>query len=142
MLEKLEEGYDVVMGSRLNGQMGRGAMSKLNLVGNHLLALMTNILYGIRISDPCTGYWGMRREVVKDLELNAVGFEIEIDMLSQIARDGYRITEVPIRYRRRATPPKLRSLRDGLRIGRMLLRKRFRQDKAQIQSVTQPEPSE
>jgi len=84
----------------------------------------------------------MKREVVKGLDLDAVGFEIEIDMLTQIARDGYRITEIPIRYRRRETPPKLRSLRDGFKIGRMLLRKRFRQDKAQIQSVSQPEPSE
>ena len=142
MLEKLEEGYDVVMGSRLNGQMRRGAMSKLNLVGNHLLALMTNILYGTRISDPCTGYWGFRYEVIRGLELDAVGFEIEVDMLTEIARDGCRITEIPIRYRRRSTPPKLSSLRDGFKIGKMLLSKRFRRDKAQIQTRVQSEPSE
>ena len=142
MLGKLEEGYDVVMGSRLKGQMTSGAMSKLNQVGNRLLALMTNILYGTNISDPCTGCWGMKREVVNGLELDAVGFEVEVDMLAQIARDRYKITEIPIGYRRRSTPPKLRSLRDGFKIGRMLLRKRFRQDKVQIQSLTQPEPSE
>ena len=142
MLEKLENGYDVVMGSRLKGKMSRGAMSKLNKLGNRLLALMTNVLYGTSISDPCTGCWGMKGEVVKSLELDAVGFEIEVDMLAQIARDGHKITEIPIEYRRRETPPKLRSLRDGFRIGRMLLRKRFRQDKAQIKSITQPEPSE
>ena len=142
MLEKLEDGYDVVMASRLKGQMTSGAMSKLNQVGNRLLALMTNILYGTNISDPCTGCWGMKREVVNGLELDAVGFEVEVDMLAQIARDRYKITEIPIGYRRRSTPPKLRSLRDGFKIGRMLLRKRFRQDKAQIQRVTQLEPSE
>jgi dolichol-phosphate mannosyltransferase len=103
---------------------------------------MTNILYGTNISDPCTGCWGMKREVVNGLELDAVGFEVEVDMLAQIARDRYKITEIPIGYRRRSTPPKLRSLRDGFKIGRMLLRKRFRQDKAQIQRVTQLEPSE
>ena len=142
MLEKLEEGYDVVMGSRLRGRMRKGAMSTLNRVGNRLLALMTNILYGTNISDPCTGCWGMKGEVVNALKLDAVGFEIEVDMLAEIAKDGYKITEIPIAYRRRSTPAKLRSLRDGFKIGRMLLRKRFRQDKAQIQSVTQPEPSE
>jgi dolichol-phosphate mannosyltransferase len=142
MLEKLEDGYDVVMGSRLKGRMRKGAMSTLNQVGNRLLALMTNILYGTNISDPCTGCWGMKGKVVKGLELDAVGFDVEVDMLAQIARDGYKITEIPIEYRRRATPPKLRSLRDGFRIGKMLLRKRFRQDKAQIQAITQTEPSE
>ncbi len=126
MLEKLEQGYDVIMGSRLRGRMRKGAMSKVNLVGNHLLALMTNILYGTRISDPCTGYWGMRREVVERLKLNALGFEVEADMLTEIARDGCKITEIPVTYRRRSTPPKLNSLRDGFKIGVMLLKKRFR----------------
>jgi glycosyltransferase involved in cell wall biosynthesis len=125
MLEKLEQGYDVIMGSRLRGRMRRGAMSKVNLMGNHLLALMTNILYGTRISDPCTGYWAMRREVVESMRLNAPGFEIEADMLTEIARDGCKITEIPIAYRRRSTPPKLNSLRDGFKIGAMLLKKRF-----------------
>jgi dolichol-phosphate mannosyltransferase len=125
MLEKLEQGYDVIMGSRLRGRMRKGAMSKVNLAGNHLLALMTNILYGTRISDPCTGYWGMRREVVERLKLNALGFEVEADMLTEIARDGCKIAEIPVVYRRRATPPKLNSLRDGFKIGRMLLKKRF-----------------
>lgn len=128
MLEKLEDGYDVVIGSRLKGRMKRGAMSRLNLVGNRLLALMVNVLYGTRISDPCTGYWGMRQEVIRGLRLDAVGFEIEANMLTEIARDGCRITEIPIQYRRRSTPPKLSSLRDGFKIGKMLLRKRFRRE--------------
>jgi dolichol-phosphate mannosyltransferase len=126
MLEVLEEGYDVVMGSRLRGCMARGAMTPLNLVGNHLLALMTNVLYGIRISDPCTGCWGLKAEVAKQLKLRARGFDIEVNMLTEIARNGYRITEVPIDYRRRGTRTKLNSLRDGFRIGRTLVRRRFR----------------
>ncbi len=126
MLEILEEGCDVVMGSRLRGCMAEGAMTPLNLVGNHLLALMTNVLYGTKISDPCTGCWGLRAEVVKQLKLEARGFDIEVNMLTEIARNGYRITEVPIDYRRRGTRTKLNSLRDGFRIGRTLVRRRFR----------------
>ena len=125
MLDKLEDGYDVVIGSRLKGHMPKGAMSKLNLVGNHLLAFIANTLYGTRISDPCTGFWGLRQETIKDMELNATGFEIEADILTEISKNGYRITEIPIQYRRRTSPPKLNSLRDGLRISKFLLRKRF-----------------
>ena len=125
-LELLEGGYDVVLGSRLKGQMEEGAMRKLNLVGNHLLALMANILYGTRISDLCTGYWGLRGEVVKNLNLDAVGFELEANLLVESGKKAYRIGELPIHYRRRPTPTKLRSLRTGFRIGRTLIRKRFR----------------
>jgi len=126
MLDLLEEGYDVVLGSRLKGQMEGGAMSGLNLVGNYLLAFLANLLYGTRISDPCTGYWGFRGEVVRSLKLDAVGFELEVNMLIEIAKKGYRIGELPINYRRRPTPAKLNSLRAGYRIGRTLIRKRFR----------------
>lgn len=126
MLELLEVGYDVVIGSRLKGHREPGAISRLNFVGNHVLASMANLLYGTSISDLCTGYWGLRREVAKDLNLEAVGFDLEANMFVEIAGKGYRIGEIPIRFRRRMTPSKLGSLKDGLKIGRMLLRKRFR----------------
>lgn len=126
MLDVLANGYDVVLGSRLKGQMREGAMSKVNLVGNYLLAWMASILYGTRISDLCTGYWGLTRRVIDSLKLDVNGFELEAAMFAEIAKKGYHLAEVPIYYRRRATPSKLRSLKDGLKIGRTLLVKRFR----------------
>ncbi|MBA7596143.1 Undecaprenyl-phosphate 4-deoxy-4-formamido-L-arabinose transferase [subsurface metagenome] len=126
MLELLEGGYDVVLGSRLKGQREEGAMSRMNMVGNHLLALLANFLYRTGVSDPCTGYWGFRRDVVKSLKLDAVGFELEANMLAEIARKGYRIAELPILYRRRPNQAKLGSLKDGFKIGLTLIRKRFR----------------
>ena len=125
-LELLEEKYDVVLGSRLKGQREEGAMTRLNLVGNLLLALLADILYRTKISDPCTGYWGYREEVIRSMKLDAVGFELEVNMLIDIARNGYRIGEIPIYYRKRPTPTKLRALRTGFIIGRTLIRKRFR----------------
>lgn len=125
-LELLEGKYDVVLGSRLKGQREEGAMTRLNLVGNLMLALLADLLYRTKISDPCTGYWGFRQEVVKSLMLDAVGFELEVNMLIEISKKGYRIGEIPIYYRKRPTPTKLRALRTGYRIARTLIRKRFR----------------
>ena len=125
MLELLRDTYPVVIGSRLRGQIEKGGMSRLNVIGNHLLTLMANILYGTRISDLCTGYWGLRGEVIPNLNLSADGFDFEAELFSQVAKKGYRIGEVPIYYRRRQTPPKLSSLRDGLKIGWALITRRF-----------------
>jgi dolichol-phosphate mannosyltransferase len=125
MLEFLREGCDVVIGSRLKGQMKEGAMSRMNLVGNRFLSFIANILYGTRISDLCTGYWGFTRRVIEDTELYAEGFELEAAMFAEIAKKGYSIAEVPICYRRRMTPPKLNSLKDGFKIGWTLLIKKF-----------------
>lgn len=125
-LELLEGKYDVVLGSRLKGQREEGAMTRLNLVGNLMLAFLADLLYRTRISDPCTGYWGFRQEVVKSLKLDAVGFELEVNMLIEIAKKNYRIGEIPIYYRKRPTPAKLHSFRAGYKIGRTMIRKRFR----------------
>jgi glycosyltransferase involved in cell wall biosynthesis len=124
-LELLEDKYDVVLGSRLKGNMEDGAMSRLNLVGNHLLALLANVLYRGGISDMCTGYWGFRGEVVKNLQIDAIGFELEANMLIEATKKGYRIGELPIHYRRRGTPSKLRAIKAGFRIARTLVRKRL-----------------
>jgi glycosyltransferase involved in cell wall biosynthesis len=126
MLDILRDGHDVVMCSRLKGKIEDGAMSKINKLGNHLLTWMANLLYQTRISDLCTGYWGFNRKVVDSLKLDAEGFELEATLFAEIARKGYRIGEVPINYRRRIAPDKLNSLKDGLRIGWMLLTRRFR----------------
>lgn len=120
-MTRLLQTHDVVIGSRLKGTLEAGAMSKLNVVGNILLSLLAWALFGTRISDVCTGFWGYRGDTIRRLELKACGFEIEADMFAECARHGLRIAEFPITYRAREDQPKLASLRDGLKIGAFLL---------------------
>ena len=126
MLELLRRTYPVVIGSRLRGKIEKGGMSLTNLIGNRLLTLMANILYKTKISDLCTGYWGLRGEVIPNLKLSADGFDFEADLFSQVVKKSYRIGEIPIYYRRRLAPAKLNSIRDGLKIGWTLITRRFR----------------
>jgi glycosyltransferase involved in cell wall biosynthesis len=123
---KLLESHQAVIGSRMRGRRERGAMSRLNLAGNYLLSLIATVFYGKKISDVCSGFWGFRGEVVKNLHLRASAFDLEAEIFSQLARRGYSIAEIPVDYRRRLSPPKLRSLRDGTRIGWALITRRFR----------------
>lgn len=125
MLKLLNQGYSVVIGSRLKGKREKGSISRLNIIGNRLLTLMANILYQARISDLCTGYWGFKGEVIPRLNLSATGFNLEAELFAQVAKNGYRIGEVPINYRRRPSPSKLSSIKAGLIIGRTLVARRF-----------------
>ena len=125
MLKLLNQGYSVVIGSRLKGKREKGAISRLNIIGNRLLTLAANILYQARISDLCTGYWGFKGDVIPRLNLSATGFNLEAELFAQVAKNGYRIGEVPITYRRRPSPSKLSSLKAGFIIGRTLLARRF-----------------
>ena len=91
-----------------------------------MLTIIANILYSERISDLCTGYWGWKGEIVSSLPLVSDGFTLEAELYVNLAKKGYRIAEIPIHYRRRTTPPKLKAVRDGLKIGWALIIRRFR----------------
>jgi glycosyltransferase involved in cell wall biosynthesis len=123
---KLLESHQAVIGSRMRGRREKGAMSRLNLVGNFLLSLIATVFYGKRVSDVCSGFWGLRGEVIRNLKLRATAFDLEAELFSQLVRRGNKLAEVPVDYRRRHSPPKLRSLRDGTRIGWALITRRFR----------------
>ena len=125
MLHVLENDHDVVIGSRLAGTRAPGSISRLNILGNRLLTWLACALYGVKTSDLCTGYWGFRGKALSQLQLSAQGFNLEAELFAEVARNGLRLGEMPIHYRRRPTPTKLRSLRDGARIVRTLIGKRF-----------------
>lgn len=125
MLKLLNQGYSVVLGSRLKGKREKGAISGWNMIGNKVLTLMANILYRTRISDLCTGYWGFRGEVIPKLDLSATGFTLEANLLAQVAKKGYHIAEVPIHYRRRPSPSKLPSVKAVVNIAWALIIRRF-----------------
>jgi glycosyltransferase involved in cell wall biosynthesis len=114
---------DVVIGSRLKGVIEPGAMTRLNVAGNVLLSLLAWVLFGVHVSDVCTGFWGYRNDAIRRLELTAPGFEIEADMFAECARRGLQIAEIPIHYRAREDRPKLSSLRDGIKIGLFLCKR-------------------
>lgn len=125
MVRTLGQGDMVVIGSRLKGQREKGAISRLNVVGNIMLVLLAKVLYRVNISDICTGYWGIRGEVLPKLNLSANGFQFEADLFTELAKNGYRIAEVPIYYRRREGKSKLIWIIDGFKIGFKLISKRF-----------------
>lgn len=124
-LEHLEDGADMVMGSRMLGHVESGSMSELNRAGNRLLSFLAHRLYGQKTTDVCTGMWGFTKEAIEALELNSSGFEIEAEMFAQAVKANLSIHEVPIDYTRRRGQAKLGSLKCGLMIASKLLRKRF-----------------
>jgi dolichol-phosphate mannosyltransferase len=126
-MTRLLQTHDVVIGSRFKGTIEPGAMTRMNVVGNVLLSLLARTLFDAPISDVCTGFWGYRSDAIRRLELAARGFEIEVDMFVECMRKGLRIAELPITYRAREDQPKLSSLRDGVKIGLFLCKRRLEQ---------------
>lgn len=86
----------VVYGSRLLGH--HIDMYWLHKFGNDFLTFVTNLLYGVKISDMETGYKVFRKEVVKDMKLKARAFDFEPEITCKILKRRYRIKEVPVPF--------------------------------------------
>jgi len=126
-VEKLSEGYDLVMGCRLpsgGGRIDPGAMPWLNRwLGNPILSFIGRLLFDTRITDFHCGLRGYSREAFERMELTTRGMEFATEMVVKAALKKMRIAEVPITLHKdgRSRPPHLRRWRDGWRHLRFML---------------------
>ena len=125
LIEPLESGFsDVVIGSRLQGNITAGSMKNFNKFGNRLYSRLVRYGYGVKVTDVLTGYFAWTRQVVQKLlpHLQSPGFAIEMEMITKMARLNYRIASVPITYDSRAGESSLRPIADGSKIMVMYLK--------------------
>jgi len=123
-LEKLEEGYELVMGNRFKGGIKKGAMPPLHrYLGNPVLSGIGKLFFRSPINDFHSGLRGFRRDAILSLDLQTTGMEYASEMVVKATLNKLKITEVPIVLYPdgRSRPPHLRSWRDGWRHLRFLL---------------------
>lgn len=121
----LEGRTPVVYGSRFLGGP-RSAMSLTHTMGNKMLTVCTNLLYGTALSDMETCYKCFRRDVIANMPLRSRRFEIEPELTAKILKRGFTIFEVSISYNGRAFHEgKKITWRDGFSAVRTLVKYRF-----------------
>ena len=93
-------------------------------LGNRLLTGMVAYFFGKRVSDMLSGYRVMSRRFVKSFPALSSGFETETELTVHALELGLPIAEVLTPYRERpaSSPSKLRTIPDGIRIVRLILR--------------------
>ncbi len=123
-VEKLREGFDVVMGNRFRGGIKPGAMRPLHkYFGNPGLTALLNTLFHVGIGDSYCGMRAFTRALYDRLDVRSSGMEFALEMIIKSAQIGARITEIPIILwpDKRGRAPHLRSFRDGWRSLRFML---------------------
>jgi glycosyltransferase involved in cell wall biosynthesis len=121
-VERLEQGDDLVIGSRFKGTIHGDAMPFLNrFVGNPLLTGMLNLLFGVKVSDAHCGMRAIRREAAAGLDLHSTGMEFASEMVFKAYRRGLRVSEIPIDYYPRTGESKLNRFSDAWRHMRFML---------------------
>jgi hypothetical protein len=123
-LEKLREGYPLVMGNRFRGGIRRGAMPALHrYLGNPVLSFIGRLFFGTGVGDFHCGLRGFERARALSLDLRTPGMEFASELVVKAALAGWRIAEVPTTLDPdgRGRPSHLRSWHDGWRHLRFLL---------------------
>lgn len=124
ILEKLREGYGLVVGNRYQGGIEKGAMPFLHrYLGVPLLSLMGRWRYQVEIGDFHCGIRGFDREKALRLKLQCGGMEFATEIIGKFAESGEKVCQVPVRLRRdlRNGPSHLRAIPDGWRHVRLML---------------------
>jgi glycosyltransferase involved in cell wall biosynthesis len=101
VLPIVSEGYDLVIGSRTKGEADPGALLPQARFGNALATFLIRLLYGFRYSD-LGPFRAMHFPALLQLEMTDRTYGWTVEMQIKAIRQGLRITEVPVRYRKRA----------------------------------------
>ncbi len=104
MVEKIEQGHDLVIGSRYvpgGGTSGCTIKRKLLSWGANAFARLT---LGLHAHDTTAGFRCYRRQVLEDVGLDTVkadGYSFLVEMLYHVQRRGWRVGETPIIFENR-----------------------------------------
>jgi glycosyltransferase involved in cell wall biosynthesis len=123
-VEKLREGYDLVMGNRFLGGIGPRAMPWSNrYIGNPILTRIGRAFFHCPARDFYCGLRGYSAEAFQRMDLRTTGMEFASEMVIKATLLGMKITEVPTTLgpAGRSRAPHLKPWRDGWRGLRFML---------------------
>jgi len=92
ILEKIEEGYDIVIGSRFVEQKKD---SSLRMIGSRMIALAIKLTTGIKINDPTSGMRMFNKAMIKECAQN-INYGPEPDTVSFLMKNGAKVAEVQV----------------------------------------------
>jgi len=97
LIKKIDEGYDLVLGSRFTGKIiGMPFMKKL---GNKAFSKVISSLTGVKITDSTTGFRAFTREVASEIKFINT-FTYTQEQIIRAAKQKFRIAEIPIEARK------------------------------------------
>lgn len=123
-VDKLNDGFDLVMGNRFQGGIRPGAMPLLHrYLGNPGLSWLGRLFFKCPVGDFQCGLRGFRKEAIDRLQLRTLGMEFSTEMVVKATLFNLRIAEIPTTLSPdgRDRAPHLRTWRDGWRYLRFLL---------------------
>ena len=100
MLEECSS-HDLVIGSRYTDSNTKNSLSFLRKILSKSGTFFARVLLGLKISDPLSGYFLVKRDVFKELssDINAKGFKILLQIVGR--NSNLKIKEIPYSFSER-----------------------------------------
>lgn len=92
---------DVAYGSRFLDLTESKTVVKVNFFANKILTLITNILFGAKLTDMETCYKAFKTEFIKDIKIKSNRFDFEPEITAKVLKKKARLKEAPITYQGR-----------------------------------------
>lgn len=92
---------DLVIGSRMLGTYEPGSLLPQQIFGNRVATLLLRLAFGVKMSD-IGPFRVIRRDQLLALRMREMTYGWSIEMVARAAKDGLRVHEVPVTYRKRA----------------------------------------
>ena len=122
----LNDEADVAYGSRFLDLTQSKTVVKINFLANKMLTLMTNILFGSKLTDMETCYKAFKTEFIKGITIKSDRFDFEPEITAKMFKKKARIKEAPISYQGRTFEEgKKVSMIDGIHAVIALIRFKF-----------------
>ena len=92
MKVKMDEGYDLVIGSRF---LSKKKDMSMRMIGSRMIGAAVRLTTGVRLSDPTSGMRMFSRKMVREFALN-LNYGPEPDTVSYLLKQGARVAEIPV----------------------------------------------
>ena len=96
----LEQEAEFVVGSRVRGERGKGALLPQARFGNWLATRLIRLFWGYRFTD-LGPFRAIRWQALQQMRMQDKTYGWTVEMQIKALRMGLRVAEVPVRYRKR-----------------------------------------
>lgn len=121
LVAEIENGHDMVIGSRVLGNAEKGALLPQARWGNLLAVTLIRMFFGQRYTD-LGPFRAIRTQALTALNMRDEDFGWTVEMQVKAAKKGLRVTEAPVSYRKRIGVSKVTGTVSGtLRAGYKIL---------------------
>lgn len=98
MKRKMEEGYDLVIGSRF---VDKPKDFSMRMIGSRLIGGAIRLTTGVKVADPTSGMRMFNKEMIREFALS-LNYGPEPDTVSYLLKQGAKVAEVPVVISERA----------------------------------------